>query len=403
MKIIDKYGREQTQSRLLPDGDLENLALSFTNEPHQGVYRPASGAIALVSDVQVCASLLADYLTLHTGVGLTFSPDDTRPGDLFLLRSGAGSLQLGRNLSSPVAQTLKVGDASGTNVAGADLSVAAGKGTGNANGGSLLFKTAPAGAGSGTTAGTLATRLQIAADGSSTFNGELKFSGTDHPGLRLNGLTETQRDALTAAAGMLLWNSTKSLLNIYDGSSWQGVPQHPVEDQGRVFLSRLPNVATTITLIGTTAYFVYLGRVVSPITVNYIEFFVNTAVGSGLSCEGGLFSTPLPPNKSGQTLTKLTSTANMPNLMSTGVVRNTSALGYTVPAGTCLWAGIRTASGTQPALAGLCMDYGQGLVLNTSSAGSFGSGSSWSGGLVSVPGAGYLGSAVAPDLRITLD
>lgn len=57
-----------------------------------------------------------------------------------------------------------------------------------------------------------------------------EMASTDHPGWRMNNLTTAQRDALTgsgaAKAGDLIWNTTQSALNSYDGSAWQivGVP-----------------------------------------------------------------------------------------------------------------------------------------------------------------------------------
>ena len=90
-------------------------------------------------------------------------------------------------------------------------------------------------------------------------------------------------------------------------------------------------------------------------------------------------------------------------LNSLGVKRNSSALaGAYVQAGTHLWAGIRTAMTTnQPALAGLCMDFSEGLVLSSTETGLLTDDGPWTGSLISV--GTYLNNAVAPDLRITLD
>jgi hypothetical protein len=48
------------------------------------------------------------------------------------------------NQTSPGNQTLKPADCVGSNLTGADLTIAAGKGTGNGYGGFLRFQTAPA-------------------------------------------------------------------------------------------------------------------------------------------------------------------------------------------------------------------------------------------------------------------
>lgn len=53
-----------------------------------------------------------------------------------------------------------------------------------------------------------------------TFSGPVSFSGTTHTGIRLNNLTTTQRDALTGAAGMAIWNTTTGRMQVYTGSAW---------------------------------------------------------------------------------------------------------------------------------------------------------------------------------------
>lgn len=60
-----------------------------------------------------------------------------------------------------------------------------------------------------------------------TMTGLLQFSGTTHAGLQLNSLTTTQRDALTPANGMLLYNSTASQMQKYENSQWVDVSKSP--------------------------------------------------------------------------------------------------------------------------------------------------------------------------------
>jgi hypothetical protein len=177
----------------------------------------------------------------------------------------------------------------------------------------------------------------------------------------------------------------------------------------RILQSRLPNVATAITLASNTAYFVYLGWTTKSLTIKYVEFYANTAGSGSQTAEVGLFSTANPPNKSNQGasgIVKLVADGTLTSLTTTGLKRNTTAFnsgnGYVVGTGTHLWAGIRTAMGTtQPALAGLCMDFSQGLVLSTSSAGALTGAGPWTGSLISL--GSYLNTAIAPDLRVTLD
>jgi len=58
------------------------------------------------------------------------------------------------------------------------------------------------------------------ADGSVPMTGALTFSGTTHPGIRLNNLTTTQRDAMTPLTGYTIWNTTTGQAEAYSGSAW---------------------------------------------------------------------------------------------------------------------------------------------------------------------------------------
>jgi len=53
-----------------------------------------------------------------------------------------------------------------------------------------------------------------------TLTGLLQFSGTTHAGIKLNALTTVQRDALTASNGMLIYNTTTARLEMYQGGEW---------------------------------------------------------------------------------------------------------------------------------------------------------------------------------------
>lgn len=54
----------------------------------------------------------------------------------------------------------------------------------------------------------------------STFTGPLVFSGTTNSGLKVNSLTTAQRDALTPAVGMIIYNTTLGEVQQYKGSAW---------------------------------------------------------------------------------------------------------------------------------------------------------------------------------------
>jgi hypothetical protein len=172
-----------------------------------------------------------------------------------------------------------------------------------------------------------------------------------------------------------------------------------IEQTGRVFKSALSNHATPFLLVSGVAYFVYLGRLTAALTPKFVELHVSTIGVGAQTAELGLFSSPSAPSKAGQSLTKLTSTATLGALTSLGVVRNTSAFSTSVPAGTHLWAGIRTAlATTQPTLLSLGYDLGQGNVLSLAAAGALTGTGPFAGGLITASV-----SQIAPDLRVTLD
>lgn len=50
----------------------------------------------------------------------------------------------------------------------------------------------------------------------------LVMSGTTGA-IRLNNMTTTQRDALTAAEGMIIMNTTDSKVQVYQGGAWGNV------------------------------------------------------------------------------------------------------------------------------------------------------------------------------------
>lgn len=56
-----------------------------------------------------------------------------------------------------------------------------------------------------------------------TMTGLLQFSGTDHAGIKLLSLTTAERDALTPAEGMVIYNETTATVQVYQGGAWAGV------------------------------------------------------------------------------------------------------------------------------------------------------------------------------------
>lgn len=176
-----------------------------------------------------------------------------------------------------------------------------------------------------------------------------------------------------------------------------------VEPQGRVFGSLLPNMGTTITMVSGTAYFVYLGRTLVGLTAQFVEFLVLTSGTGGQTAEVGLFSSASAPGKAGLSLVKLVSTGTVDSLTIVGMKRNTAGFATVVAAGTHLWAGLRTAlATTQPAISGLCLDMNEGRVQATAGAGVLTGAGPWAGTIPAQSGS-YANTAVAPELRVTLD
>jgi hypothetical protein len=90
-----------------------------------------------------------------------------------------------------------------------------------------------------------------------TFSDFIRFAGTTHSGIRLNSLTTTERDALSAAAGDFIYNETTTGISWYDGTVWHDIVDllagkaaashtHSGSDitDGTVTLAKLANLAT---------------------------------------------------------------------------------------------------------------------------------------------------------------
>lgn len=55
------------------------------------------------------------------------------------------------------------------------------------------------------------------------FTVQISFSGTTHAGVVLLSLTTTQRDALTPANGMIIYNTTDNRFQAYESGSWKNL------------------------------------------------------------------------------------------------------------------------------------------------------------------------------------
>ena len=167
---------------------------------------------------------------------------------------------------------------------------------------------------------------------------------------------------------------------------------------GRVFGPMNPYAGAGKLLIADTAYFVYVGQMAEDVTPQFIRFSVNPAGGGAQTAELGLFSTPLPPCCAGQELTKIEATGSVDDLATTGQKENTGAFSTLVPAGTHLWAGLRTnMAGAEPTVNSVGPDTNCFTVMMTTTAGALTASSTFTGG--SVGGT----TAPCPALYVTLD
>jgi hypothetical protein len=124
----------------------------------------------------------------------------------------------------------------------------------------------------------------------------------------------------------------------------------------------------------------YLLYTTQPMTVKHVRCFMTAVSGAANQImELGLFSTPLAPQLAGQTLTCLAVAADtgVPTNITTCLVTSqvkTNIADFTavIPAGTHLWAGMRTAftggAGTQPTWR-RCFPVGDGQVLWSAASG----------------------------------
>lgn len=151
--------------------------------------------------------------------------------------------------------------------------------------------------------------------------------------------------------------------------------------------------------ISGTAYFVYVGQVNAAFVPQTVEIYCTVVEVGAQTAELGLFSSPAPPNKAGQTLSKITSTGTITSMLATGVIKNTTPFNTSVAAGTYLWAGFRTAAATtQPTLNGVSYDMVEGNILTTAGASALTTAGPFVGATIAVTTA-----TVGPDIRVTID
>lgn len=112
----------------------------------------------------------------------------------------------GESVASPVAATVNASGASGTNVAGASLTIAGGKGTGTGLGGSVLIQVSPAGS-TGASQNALSTALTVASTKEATFTGNI-IAGTAGKGIEVKEGSNAKMGIATLVLGTVTVNTT---------------------------------------------------------------------------------------------------------------------------------------------------------------------------------------------------
>lgn len=202
----------------------------------------------------------------------------------------------------------------------------------------------------------------------------------------------------TPQEGWQMWVDDEDRMLYYTGSAWDDF--RPILDAfGRTMRSILPADKAGIQLSDGTAYFTYVGKTTRVETFNYVRFVVKTAASGTQTAEVGIFSSPAAPSRANQTITKIISTGTVDSLTTTGSKANTSAFAQVVPAGTHLWAGIRTSFTTlTPFITALIADKGHGRILSTASSGALTGAGPWTGALIA-----DTSIVLAPDMEICIE
>lgn len=151
-------------------------------------------------------------ITPTPGVGATIGVETAGTGadnlDLILKPAGTGQFYIGAGgttAAAPASVVVNATGGSGTDIAGASLTLAGGKGTGNAAGGSVVIQTSDPGS-TGTTLQTLATRVTVGVARTTIAN--------------ILSLTGIAAAPGSPAAGDIVYDSVNNLFCGYNGSAW---------------------------------------------------------------------------------------------------------------------------------------------------------------------------------------
>lgn len=158
----------------LPAGTAGSPSLVDVNSTTTGIWFSSAGNMNISTAGVERLHIDSGRLTLDDDMNLSWrnQPSAGAP-DLFIRRAAAANLALGTTAANPpLAQTISVQNASGTDIAGASFTIDASQGTGTGVGGSFIIRVAGAGT-TGSSLNALAAALTIDSTKLATFVGNV--------------------------------------------------------------------------------------------------------------------------------------------------------------------------------------------------------------------------------------
>lgn len=156
-------------------------------------------------------------------------------------------------------------------------------------------------------------------------------------------------------------NSSDTILSAFSRVAGD-TPTYIGTGSQRIAISPITNIATSIVCESKTAYAVYVGFFITPITVEFVKWMV-TVDGTGTDIkEVGIYTSEQGPKGEPHLLKKLVATDVItPGI---GVVSNIDNFAKNIDPGSHVWAVIRTAfDASQPEITALTLDRSKGFIL----------------------------------------
>lgn len=185
-------------SWLFPDGTASNPGFGWASDfdgTGTGFFRRGANVITFTAGGTAKYELSSLDLQIANGTTLSWAGTTIGTTSTTILRqAAAATLQMGTDAASPVDQTFKAHDGSGTDKDGSDLTITGGKGTGTGRGGDLVRKTSLTTT-TGSTAQTQSTREYISAkfvdltESTATTIFNLPFATATYVGLQVTATT----------------------------------------------------------------------------------------------------------------------------------------------------------------------------------------------------------------------